>query len=244
MAEANLATMKQLLAKSDGRDKLCATIQYALMFIHAGKPGKVKKVQGNVASARKVFRVMKPVETLAPIITDPFGTKALKNSEDPKLMFLVKRAQMLLMALYFGGDHLVWAKSAGVLEDAETANMAKKVSMYSWFGGSVCKALVEMFELSKLVSNTNAKLKSLQDREGEEAEDERKETRAKADAMALKRTFTVCHAFVQATLALGLVDALPLKPRTLGFLGVTASVMNIYLMLPGSFKPQLKAKRG
>ena len=48
----------------------------------------------------------------------------------------------------------------------------------------------------------------------------------------------------KALAALGLVDALPLKPRTLGFLGVTASVMNIYLLLPGSFKPQLKAKRG
>merc|ERR1711933_574423 len=204
--EKKLKTMKELLAKSDGRDKLCATIQYALMFIHAGQAGKVKKVQGNIASARKVFRVFKPVEVLTPMITDPWGTKAAK-SDDPKMMFLVKRAQMLLMALYFGGDHLVWAKSSGILEDAETANMAKKVSMYSWFGGSVCKALVEMFEPSKLVSNTNAKLKSLQDREGEEAEDERRETRAKADAMALKRTFTVCHAFVQATLALGLVDA-------------------------------------
>ncbi|QDZ25636.1 peroxisomal membrane protein 11 [Chloropicon primus] len=242
--EENLNTMKQFLAKSDGRDKLCATIQYALMFIHAGQAGKVKKVQGQVASARKVFRVMKPVETLAPMITDPFGTKALAKTDDPKIMFLVKRAQMLLMALYFGGDHVVWAKSAGIIEDAETATLAKKVSMYSWFGGSICKALNEMFELSKLVSNTNTKLKSLQDKDGEEVDEERRETRAKADAMALKRTFTVCHAFIQATLALGLADALPLKPRTLGFLGVTASVMNIYLLLPGSFKPQLKAKRG
>merc|ERR1711977_490536 len=136
--EENLKTMKELLAKSDGRDKLCATIQYALMFIHAGQAGKVKKAQGNIASARKVFRVMKPVETLTPIITDPFGTKALSKMDDPKLLFLVKRAQMLLMALYFGGDHVVWSKSAGILEDAETAALAKKVSMYSWFGGSVC----------------------------------------------------------------------------------------------------------
>merc|ERR1711977_142584 len=134
--EENLKTMKELLAKSDGRDKLCATIQYALMFIHAGQAGKVKKAQGNIASARKVFRVMKPVETLTPIITDPFGTKALSKMDDPKLLFLVKRAQMLLMALYFGGDHVVWSKSAGILEDAETAALAKKVSMYSWFGGS------------------------------------------------------------------------------------------------------------
>jgi len=240
--EKNLKTMKDLLAKSDGRDKLLATVQYALMFVHAGQAGKVKKVQGNVASARKVFRVMKPVETLAPMITDPFGAKELAKTDDPALMFLVKRAQMLLMALYFGGDHVVWAKSAGLIEGAETATLAKKVSMYSWFGGSVCKALVQMFELSKLVSRTNAKLKTLQDKDGEDAEDERRETRAKADAEALKRTFTVCHAAIQATLALGLAEALPIKPRTLGVLGVTASVMNIYLLLPGSFKPQLRPK--
>merc|ERR1711977_651209 len=117
--EENLKTMKALLAKSDGRDKVCATIQYALMFIHAGQAGKGKKVQGNVAQARKVFRVFKPVETLTPLLTDPWGKKASKD--DPSTMFLIKRAQMLLMALYFGGDHLVWAKSAGVIEDAETA---------------------------------------------------------------------------------------------------------------------------
>ncbi len=52
------------------------------------------------------------METLTPILTDPWGTKA--SSSDPNLMFLIKRAQMVLMALYFGGDHIVWAKSAGV----------------------------------------------------------------------------------------------------------------------------------
>merc|ERR1712057_49071 len=161
--EKNLKTMKDLLAKSDGRDKLLATIQYALMFVHAGQAGKVKKVQGNVASARKVFRVMKPVEVLTPLITDPWGAKASKS--DSNLTFLVKRAQMCLMALYFGGDHVVWAKSAGILEDADTATLAKKVSMWGWFGGSCCKALIEMLELSKLVSNTNQKLKELQQQE-------------------------------------------------------------------------------
>merc|ERR1712188_27308 len=140
--EENLKTMKALLAKSDGRDKVCATIQYALMFVHAGQAGKVKKVQGNIASARKVFRVLKPVEVLTPLITDPWGAKASKS--DSNLTFLVKRAQMCLMALYFGGDHVVWAKSAGLLEDADTATLAKKVSMWGWFGGSCCKALIEI----------------------------------------------------------------------------------------------------
>jgi len=123
--EDNLKTLKTLLAKSDGRDKVCATIQYALMFIHAGQAGKVKKAQGNVASARKVFRVFKPVETLTPILTDPWGAKA--SSSDPNLMFLIKRAQMVLMALYFGGDHLVWAKSAGV-SDARNLSLTRSLT--------------------------------------------------------------------------------------------------------------------
>ncbi len=37
--------MQQFLDKSDGRDKLLATVQYVAMFISAGQPGDVKKIQ-------------------------------------------------------------------------------------------------------------------------------------------------------------------------------------------------------
>jgi hypothetical protein len=36
----------------------------------------------------------------------------------------------------------------------------------------------------------------------------------------------------QALLAAGLLQALPFKPRTVGFLGVLASAMNCYMLLP------------
>ena len=36
-----------------------APVQYACMFISAGEPGNVKKIQASVAAARKVFRVMR-----------------------------------------------------------------------------------------------------------------------------------------------------------------------------------------
>lgn len=51
--------MQQFLDKSDGRDKLLATVQYVAMFISAGQPGDVKKIQASVAAARKVFRIMR-----------------------------------------------------------------------------------------------------------------------------------------------------------------------------------------
>lgn len=34
-------------------------MQYACMFISAGEPGKLKKIQASVTAARKVFRVMR-----------------------------------------------------------------------------------------------------------------------------------------------------------------------------------------
>lgn len=41
----------------------------------------------------------------------------------------------------------------------------------------------------------------------------------------------------QAGLASGLLQLLPLKPRTVGFLGVVASAMNCYMLLPSYPKP-------
>ena len=48
-----------MLAKSEGRDKLLATLQYAAMFAAAGVPGSALQVQKNLGAARKPFRVLK-----------------------------------------------------------------------------------------------------------------------------------------------------------------------------------------
>lgn len=47
------------LAKSDGRDKLLATLQYAAMVAAAGEAGRALKVQKNLSAARKPFRLLK-----------------------------------------------------------------------------------------------------------------------------------------------------------------------------------------
>lgn len=66
--------LAQFLGKTDGKDKLLATIQvraggrlsvsspptqYACLMISAGEPGNAKKVQTSVAAGRKVFRILR-----------------------------------------------------------------------------------------------------------------------------------------------------------------------------------------
>jgi hypothetical protein len=36
-----------------------STLQYACLFLSAGQPGNLKKVQASVTAARKVFRIMR-----------------------------------------------------------------------------------------------------------------------------------------------------------------------------------------
>ena len=44
---------------------------------------------------------------------------------------------------------------------------------------------------------------------------------------------------VQAALAVGLLGLRPWKPRTVGFLGVVASAMNVYMLFPAvSYPPR------
>ena len=45
---------------------------------------------------------------------------------------------------------------------------------------------------------------------------------------------------VQAALAVGLLQLRPWKPRFVGFLGVVASAMNCYMLLPPAAKPAVK----
>ena len=63
--------LNSFLAKSEGKDKLLATLQYIAMLIAAGKPGNAASVQKSLVTARKPFRVLKPVELLLPLITGP-----------------------------------------------------------------------------------------------------------------------------------------------------------------------------
>jgi hypothetical protein len=198
------------------------------MFLSAGQPGNIKKLQGNVAAARKVFRVLRPLESLAPIINNPSI-----NPNKPLAIEILAKLKPILMAIYFGGDHVVWASQAGFYTNKFGVNRAQKTSLYGWFGGSLCTIAIELYELSNLVLR----------KEGE-SEEEFAEREAKCHDEINKRLLTLIHACFQAALAMGLLELRPWKPRTVGMLGIVASAMNCYILYPSISRPLWQWGRG
>ena len=58
------------------------------------------------------------------------------------------QAKALLNAVYFAGDHVVWASQAGIYSDKEVIDRAQKVSLWAWFGASTCTIVNEVTELA------------------------------------------------------------------------------------------------
>lgn len=213
----HLQVLNGFLAKADGKDKLTALIQYACMFLSAGEPGNIKKIQASVTAARKVFRVMRPLELIIPLINQPgFAGK------DPKLLQAVNKLKALLMATYFGADHFVWAYQIGLISNKQLGERCQKISLYSWALGSILTAGVEGYQIATL---------QVVQKDGESDADYNKRVDEARKAIN-QRMLVLVHALVQAALASGLLQLVPLKPRTVGLLGVVASAMNCYFLLP------------
>ena len=188
------------------------------MFVSAGEPGNAKKVQGSVAAARKVFRVFRPLESATPVILNP----RLDASKGPAYKDALAKLKSLLMALYFAGDHVVWASQAGLTTNKKVVDKWQKISLYSWCGGSVITIIQECEEIGALASTRGA---------GEPLADWRRR-QAAAAAEIDRRLLTLVHAVTQALLAVGLLQLRPWKPRTVGVIGVVASAINCYMLLP------------
>lgn len=213
----HLQVLNGFLSKADSKDKFTALIQYTCMFLCAGEPGNIKKIQASVTAARKVFRVMKPLETLVPLINQPGF-----SGNQPKLLQAINKLKALLMAMYFGADHAVWAFQLGLITDKTTGERWQKVSLWSWALGSVCTVVTEAYLISTLV---------VKQKKGE-SEQEYNKRLDDARAQINQKMLTLVHALVQAALACGLLQVAPLNPRTVGFLGVVASAMNCYFLFP------------
>lgn len=223
----HLQVLNGFLVKADGKDKLTALIQYACMFISAGEPGNIKKVQASVTAARKIFRVMRPLESITPLLVQPGF-----SGKQPKLLEAVNKLKALLMAVYFGADHFVWAHQIGILNDKAAAEKWQKLSLWSWALGSVCTVFGEAWQIIEL---------SVVRKEGESDADYNKRVEAARKATN-ERMLVLVHGLFQAALAAGLLQVLPFKPRTVGLLGVIASAMNCYFLFPAYPKPVAKAK--
>lgn len=220
----HLKAFNVFLKQSDGRDKLTAAVQYAAMFVSAGEAGDAKKVQTSVAAARKVFRIFRPLEAASPVLLNP-----VLNPKKPMLLELINKLKSILMAIYFAGDHVVWASQAGLYTDKEGTEKAQKMSLWSWALGSVCTVVSECYELLQLSKPPSTG-------EGKEAWEIK---RMKAQAEINTRMITLVHALFQTLLAAGLLQLRPMKPRTVGLIGVIASVMNCYMLYPKLPAPAL-----
>lgn len=223
-----LKAFNGFLAKAGGKDKLTALIQYTCMFISAGEPGNAKKIQASVAAARKVFRVFGPLESVSPVILNPY-----LNPKKPVYIELLNKLKGVLMAIYFGADHVVWAGQAGLVSNKTLLERFQKASLYGWAGGSLCTVISESWELVQL---NKIKRKD----ESEEAWQARQ---AKAISEINSHSLVLFHGLVQAALACGLLGLTNWKPRFVGFLGVVASAINCYMLFPALPKPAEKPAR-
>jgi hypothetical protein len=114
--------MKGLLAKSDGKDKTIALLQYLAMFTSNGTPGNAMSLQKSFGSARKPFRIFKEVEFLLPVI------------ENPPV-----------------GNHIVFLGATGLVTNKRITELCQKLSYYGWFVGSVAGLYQSANELGKCV---------------------------------------------------------------------------------------------
>ena len=60
------------------------------------------------------------------------------------------QAKSLLNAVYFAGDHVVWASQAGIYSNKEVIDRAQKISLWAWFGASTCTIVNELTELANM----------------------------------------------------------------------------------------------
>lgn len=56
----------------------------------------------------------------------------------------------VLMAVYFGADHFVWAHQIGLTNDKKAGEQWGKISVYAWMFGSICTVLAESWQIALL----------------------------------------------------------------------------------------------
>lgn len=243
---AHCVRIKTLLSTSDGRDKTMSLAQYACAFVANGMDGNALKASKSIASARKPFRVFKPVEAVMPLMGDRGATlREARRSAEKGAVAL----KCLGMAAYFAFDHVVWMTQAGIQKSSSVGDAAQKLSYWGWFLGSSAGLYSDTTELNALldvmkekgfgkVSPPNGGTgeggafqdedEDLTDEEFEAREAEKEELRRRA-----RKVFAgLVTNSAQAVLALALLDQIKMSKRKIGALGVFLSAVNIATLLP------------
>jgi len=222
--ERYVKAFQGLLSKSDGRDKLLAAMQYAAMFASGGAPGAAQQIQKNLAGARKPFRVLKPIDSIMPLLMGPPKKGALP-------VVLLDKIKMLAFFFYFGADHIVWAGSTGLVKDKVTLERAGKLSLYGWLTASLAAVCIEAIAVSQTEANA--------------AKEKREGTCSSSQTLSsarFKHGLAITNGCTQVVVAGALLGLIPLKPRAIASLGVLTSCISMYTMAPQLAPLPAKAK--
>lgn len=142
----------------------------------------------------------------------------------------MSQLKCLCQFVYFGCDHWVWASQAGVLTDKEKVKRFQRASMWGWFGASLCTVGAEVYSIWELLGSPLEPIPKTAD--GSVDHEAQCRVAMAKQAELDRRSLVLIHAITQALLALGLLEKLPVKPRTVGLFGVVASALNCYMLYP------------
>ena len=203
------SVLKKFVDQADGRDKALALVQYMSMFMAGDSPGRSANILASVGKARKVFRLGRPLDTLTPLALAPSSPRA------SGLQNVLSKSKVLLLALYFGGDNVVWACQTGLIKDADLARKSGEFSMWCWFFSQLCILIDEGVEIVKAGDASKA---------GEELKAMTQQFQ--------KRRFVIVQASTTATLALALLGKGGLSKKSIGLIGCFSAGLNLWTMLP------------
>lgn len=94
----------------------------------------------------------------------------------------------VLMAIYFGADHFVWAYQIGLITNKTTGERWQKVSLWSWALGSACTVAAEGYGI--------AAAKAVVRKEGE-SDEEFSKRQEEVQKAVNARVLTLVHGLVQ-----------------------------------------------
>jgi hypothetical protein len=220
LTQEHLARLNSFVAKYDAKDKLSGLFQYGAMFLADGEPGVAKNVQTRLSQSRRAFRMLNETNPLKAIIAKP------GLGQGPLVLEVLEKVKLIAFTGYCIGNHTAFLGEVGYVQDKELTAKAGKASLWGWGISSLAGALIETYHIFHM---------AVAKREGEDDDAWRARKRA-AEAELNARLLTLVQNLSMVILALGLLQKIPLRQRTMGALGVFASAVSCYKMFPPSTK--------
>ncbi|RWR86624.1 Peroxisomal membrane protein 11C [Cinnamomum micranthum f. kanehirae] len=230
VTRAELELLVLYLNKAEARDKICRAIQYGSKFLSNGEPGTAQNVDKSTTLARKVFRLLKFVNDLHPLISPaPQGT--------PLPLILLGKSKNALLSTFLLLDQVVWAGRSGIYKNKERTELIGRISLFCWMGSSACSTLVELAELVRLSGAKKKLEKDLKQTDKYQNEQYLRKIKQSNDSL-----LALVKASMDIVVAIGLLQLTPRKvtPRVTGAFGFITSLISCYQLLPSSPKAKVQ----